>query len=126
MSKLESLVERGCHIAFPRVTAKGRPLAFHRIPDGEMLRAGTYGIQEPASHFPVVKPDLLLVPLLAVDPAGHRLGQGGGFYDRTIAALSVPAIGIGFAGQEISSLPAEAHDIALGFLLTEHGLKRFS
>jgi 5-formyltetrahydrofolate cyclo-ligase len=74
----------------------------------------------------VAKPDLLLVPLLAFDRAGHRLGYGGGFYDRTIALLKVPAFGIAHAGQEIPSLPAEAHDIALNGILTEHGLKRFS
>jgi 5-formyltetrahydrofolate cyclo-ligase len=119
---LEALVEHGVHIAFPRVAAKNQPLEFHRIPDGEMLRAGAYGIPEPAAHFPLVKPDLLLVPLLAFDARRHRLGYGGGFYDRTIAALGVPAIGIAYDGQQVSSLPAEAHDIALDGILTEHGL----
>ncbi len=125
---LEKLVERGCHIAFPRVVAKDRPLAFHRVPDGEMLRPGSYGIREPAEHFPTVKPDLLLVPLLAFDARRHRLGYGGGFYDRTIlelkkgAAPGGPAIGIAWAGQQVSSLPAGPHDIALDGILTENGL----
>jgi 5-formyltetrahydrofolate cyclo-ligase len=123
---LEKLVEMGAHIAFPRVAARGQPLEFHRIPDGEMLRAGAFGIQEPAAHFPVARPDLLLVPLLAFDRRGHRLGYGGGFYDRTIALLNVPAIGIAYSGQEIPSLPAQAHDIALNGILTENGLQRFS
>ncbi len=133
---LEQLVARGVHIAFPRVAAKGQPLEFHRIPDGEVLHPGTYGIREPAAHFPVVRPDLLLVPLLLFDGSGHRLGYGGGFYDRTIARLGVPAFGIAYAGQDISgpklsyngisSLPIEAHDMALSGILTEHGLKRFS
>ncbi len=63
----------------------------------------------------VLRPDLLLVPLLLFDGRGHRLGYGGGFYDRTIALLGVPAFGIAYAGQEVfqGSLPAEAHDIAL-------------
>jgi 5-formyltetrahydrofolate cyclo-ligase len=122
---LRALVERGHHVAFPRVIAKGARLAFHRVPDGEMLRTGAWGIQEPAAHFPLAEPDLLLVPLLAFDAAGHRLGYGGGFYDRTIAALKVPAFGIGFAAQEMASLPVEAHDMALSGILTEHGLKRF-
>ena len=119
---LEALVERGHHIAFPRVAAKNRPLEFHRIPDGEMLRAGAYGIQEPASHFPAVKPGLLLVPLLAFDARRHRLGTGGGFYDRTLELLNVPAIGIAYAGQQVSSLPAEPHDRTLDGILTERGL----
>jgi 5-formyltetrahydrofolate cyclo-ligase len=87
-----------------------------------MLRAGFSGIAEPAAHFPRVKPDLLLVPLLAFDARRHRLGYGGGFYDRTIAALNVPAIGIAYAGQQVSSLPAEPHDRTLDGILTEHGL----
>jgi 5-formyltetrahydrofolate cyclo-ligase len=119
---LAALVERGHHIAFPRVATKDAPLEFHRIPDGDMLRAGAYGIAEPAAHFPVVTPDLLLVPLLAFDARRHRLGYGGGFYDRTIAALNVPAIGIAYAGQQVSSLPAEPHDRTLDGILTEHGL----
>jgi 5-formyltetrahydrofolate cyclo-ligase len=123
---LQRLVRRGAHIAFPRVIAKGARLAFHRVPDGEMLRTGAWGIQEPAAHFPLAEPDLLLVPLLAFDANGHRLGYGGGFYDRTIAALQVPAIGVGFSAQEVASLPVEAHDMALSGILTEHGLKRFS
>jgi 5-formyltetrahydrofolate cyclo-ligase len=123
---LRALVERGAHVAFPRVVAKGAKLAFHRIPDGEMLRTGAWGIQEPAAHFPLVEPQLLLVPLLAFDGRGHRLGYGGGFYDRTIAALGVPAFGVGFAQQQLASLPVEAHDMALSGILTEHGLKRFS
>ncbi|MBV9548903.1 MAG: 5-formyltetrahydrofolate cyclo-ligase [Alphaproteobacteria bacterium] len=123
---LRALVKRGHHIAFPRVVAKGAKLAFHRVPDGEMLRTGAWGIQEPAAHFPVAEPDLLLVPLLAFDQGGHRLGYGGGFYDRTIAALKVPAFGIGFAGQVLASLPVEAHDMALDGILTENGLTRFS
>ena len=70
-------------------------------------------------------PNILLVPLLAFDNQGHRLGYGGGFYDRTIALLKVPAIGIAYAGQEVSALPAEDHDVRLDAVLTEAGLSRF-
>ncbi len=122
---LERLVGLGCHIAFPRVTAKNQPLEFHRVPDGEMLAPGTYGIQEPLEHWPRVVPGMLLVPLLAFDASGHRLGYGGGFYDRTLEKLDVPAIGIGYAGQEVTSLPHEAHDRTLDMILTEQGLRRF-
>jgi 5-formyltetrahydrofolate cyclo-ligase len=120
------LAQRGHPIVFPRVAARHTRLAYHRVPAGESLRTGAWGIQEPAPHFPQNEPELLLVPLLAYDMRGHRLGYGGGFYDRTIAALQVPAIGIAFAGQEIVSLPVEAHDIALNAILTESGLRRFS
>jgi 5-formyltetrahydrofolate cyclo-ligase len=67
---------------------------------------------------------MLLVPLLAFDAQGNRLGYGGGYYDRTLAALSVPAIGIAYAGQEVASLPHDAHDIALDAILTEQGIRR--
>lgn len=122
---LARLAELGCYIAFPRVAAKHLPLEFHRVPDGEMLAPGSYGIAEPLEHWPCATPGLLLVPLLAFDPAGHRLGYGGGFYDRTLERLNVPAIGIGYAGQEVASLPHEAHDRTLDMILTEQGLRHF-
>jgi len=122
---LERLVELGCHIAFPRVAGKGQPLEFHRVPDGEVLAPGVFGIHEPMDIWPRATPQLLLVPLLAFDLVGHRLGYGGGFYDRTIALLKVPAIGIAYAGQEVPALPADDHDMVLNGVLTENGLTRF-
>ncbi|HKX63877.1 MAG TPA: 5-formyltetrahydrofolate cyclo-ligase [Rhizomicrobium sp.] len=121
---LERLVELGCHIAYPRVAGKGLPLEFHRVPDGEVLAPGAFGIHEPLDSWPRVVPTHLLVPLLAFDARGHRLGTGGGFYDRTLERLTVPAIGIAYAGQEISSIPAEPHDRTLDAILTEQGLRR--
>jgi 5-formyltetrahydrofolate cyclo-ligase len=121
---LEKLVELGCHIAFPRVTGKGLPLEFHRVPDGEVLAPGAFGIHEPMDIWPRVVPQLLLVPLLAFDAQGHRLGYGGGFYDRTIALLKVPAIGIAYAGQQVPALPSDDHDMTLDAVLTENGLTR--
>jgi 5-formyltetrahydrofolate cyclo-ligase len=121
---LRGLVARGCHVAFPRIEGHGLPLRYHRVPDGEVMAPGAHGIHEPAAHWPRVTPDLLLVPLLAFDAAGHRLGYGGGFYDRTLALLKTPAIGIAHAAQEVPSLPHEAHDMALTAILTEKGLWR--
>ena len=122
---LARLAELGCHIAFPRVVAKGQALDFHRVPDGDALAPGAYGIHEPLEHWPRARPDLLLVPLLGFDAAGHRLGYGGGFYDRTLEALNVPAIGIAYAGQEAASIPHEAHDRTLDMVLTEQGIRQF-
>jgi len=122
---LERLVELGCHIAFPRVAGRGLPLEFHRVPDGEVLAPGAFGIHEPMDIWPRAVPQLLLVPLLAFDAQGHRLGYGGGFYDRTIALLRVPAIGIAYAGQQVPALPADGHDMILDGVLTESGLTRF-
>jgi 5-formyltetrahydrofolate cyclo-ligase len=122
---LERLVELGCHVAYPRVVGKGLPLEFHRVPDGEVLAPGAFGIHEPLDFWPRITPQVLLVPLLAFDAAGHRLGYGGGFYDRTIALLNVPAIGIAYVGQQTEALPAEAHDVRLNAVLTERGFTRF-
>ena len=123
---LERLVELGCHIAYPRVAGKGLALEFHRVPDGEVLAPGAFGIHEPLDTWPRATPAMLLVPLLAFDAAGHRLGYGGGFYDRTLALLNVPAIGIAYAGQEVASLPHLPHDRTLNMVLTEQGIRRFS
>jgi 5-formyltetrahydrofolate cyclo-ligase len=122
---LERLVELGCHIAYPRVVGKGQSLEFHRVPDGEVLSPGAFGIHEPLGIWPRVGPAVLLVPLLAFDPKGHRLGYGGGFYDRTMALLKVPAFGIAYAGQHVSTLPLENHDAVLDGVMTEHGLTKF-
>jgi len=123
---LEALARTGAHIAFPRVTAKDAPLEFHRVPDGEILHPGAFGIHEPLEHWPQVTPDILLLPLLAYDDHGYRLGYGGGYYDRSLAALpGVRAIGIAYAGQRMDFLPHDAHDYPLYAILTENGLTEF-
>jgi 5-formyltetrahydrofolate cyclo-ligase len=122
---LQALAAKGRHIAFPRIAAKGLPLDYHRIPDDRIMSPGAFGIHEPLEHWPRVRPDLLLVPLLAFDGRGHRLGYGGGFYDRTLALLNIPAIGIAYAGQEVASLPDEPHDRRLDMILTEQGIRAF-
>jgi len=123
---LQAMVRVGAHIAFPRVTAKDAALDFHLVPDGEILSPGRYGIHEPLAHWPKVEPALLLVPLLAYDGQGSRLGYGGGYYDRTLAAWpQVRAIGIAYHGQRMDTLPHEPHDRRLDAILTEQGLKEF-
>jgi 5-formyltetrahydrofolate cyclo-ligase len=62
----------------------------------------------------------VIVPLLAFDRRGHRLGYGKGYYDRLLAASQATTIGVGFAAQEIDALPAQAYDIALDYVITEH------
>ena len=123
---LQALAQAGVHIAFPRVTAKDRALEFHLVPEDEVLRPGAHGIHEPLEHWPRAVPELLLVPLLAFDDHGYRLGYGGGYYDRTLAALSrARAIGIAYAGQRMDFLPHDAHDYPLDAILTETGLTEF-
>jgi 5-formyltetrahydrofolate cyclo-ligase len=90
---------------------------------GEPLAAGVWGIRQPEAAAPEVAPDILIVPLLVFDRAGHRIGYGAGYYDMTIVALrarqAVTAIGLAFAAQEIAAVPATPHDAALDLVLTE-------
>jgi 5-formyltetrahydrofolate cyclo-ligase len=127
---LKMLALQHCAIAFPRVVAKGDPLAFHRWKPGREMMAGAYGIPEPLKDWPLAYPHILLVPLLAFDQAGHRLGYGGGFYDRTLDFLransTVRAIGVAYAGQEVEALPREDHDHPLDAVLTEQGVRTFA
>ena len=89
---------------------------------GGALRAGPMGISEPISG-DELRPDILLVPLLAFDRAGRRLGYGGGYYDRTLAALpGAKAIGIAYAGQEMPEVPAGPQDFRLPLIATEAGV----
>ena len=81
------------------------------------------GLQAPSIDQPVVEPDLVVVPLLAFDRQGRRLGQGGGYYDRALQALKargqVYVLGLAYSGQETANLPHEPHDQALDAILTE-------
>lgn len=113
--------------AFPRVVAKDEPLVFHHWKPGGVLAPGAFGVPEPAEEWPVARPRYLLVPLLAFDSEGFRLGYGGGFYDRTLEVLGpgTTAIGVAYAGQEVVQLPREAHDRPLDMVISELGVRRF-
>jgi 5-formyltetrahydrofolate cyclo-ligase len=107
---------------------KTRPLQFRRWSPGDPLRTVQWGIREPAEAAPVVEPDVLLVPLLAFDRGGHRLGYGGGYYDRTLRALRsrrpVTAVGLAFAEQEVDAVPHLDYDERLDWVLTPLGAIR--
>jgi len=126
---LRKLATTNCSFAFPRVAAKKQPLAFHHWQAGRELVKSAFGVLEPAADWPLAYPGILLVPMLAFDADGYRLGYGGGFYDMTLAALRargpVRAIGVAFAGQEVDALPREAHDQKLDAILTENGVRPF-
>jgi 5-formyltetrahydrofolate cyclo-ligase len=106
-----------------------RTLVFRRWWQGMALVPGRYGIPVPPLDSPVILPDILLVPLLAFDRRGHRLGYGGGYYDTTLATLrangTVKAIGLAYAAQEVDRLPAEAWDQAVDCVATERELMEF-
>jgi 5-formyltetrahydrofolate cyclo-ligase len=120
---LRKLADAGARLALPVVDGRGKPLIMRAWGLGEPLAAGVWGIREPPPAAPQVAPDILIVPLLAFDRAGHRIGYGAGYYDMTIAGLreqkAVVAIGIAFADQEIAAVPATPHDAPLDLVLTE-------
>ena len=117
-----ALAGLGYRVAVPVVEAPDRPLAFRTwAPDGATER-GPFGVEAPVGGEPA-RPDVLLVPLLAFDAQGHRLGYGGGFYDRTIAALrsggGVQALGFAYAAQQVPAVPIGETDMRLDAIVTE-------
>lgn len=109
--------------ALPAVLERDRPLIFREWNPGDPMEPDALGIPGPATSARVVDPDVIFAPVLAFDRNGGRLGQGGGFYDRTIAALRqtkrVFVIGVAFSGQELSNVPMTEHDERLDAILTE-------
>jgi 5-formyltetrahydrofolate cyclo-ligase len=120
---MRKLAGCGARLALPAVAGRGKPLTMRAFVFGQRLVAGTWGIREPATDAAEVFPDILLVPLLAFDRGGERIGYGAGYYDLTIAHLrarkTVIACGLGFAVQEIPSVPTTARDARLDLVLTE-------
>ena len=122
-----ALAARGHALALPVVAAKKSPLVFRRWREGDPLIVHIFGMHEPAAAAPEIVPDVLLIPLLAFDAQGTRLGYGGGFYDRTLASLKTKrAIGIAYAGQEVDELPCHDHDHPLDAVVTEKGVRTFT
>lgn len=127
---LQALVRHGHPVALPVVVARDAPLAFRAWQPGLALEPGVLGIPVPPASSPLVVPDVLLVPLIAFDALGRRLGQGGGYYDRTLARRraegpAVVALGLAFAVQEVPEVPEEAFDERLDGIITEAGLRWF-
>ncbi|MDP2620848.1 MAG: 5-formyltetrahydrofolate cyclo-ligase [Hyphomicrobiales bacterium] len=119
------LAKAGHATALPVIAKRGERLIFRRWAPGEPLADGRAGIPIPPEDAPVVEPEVLLVPLLAFDREGYRLGYGGGYYDRTLTALRrqgpILAIGLAFAVQEIPAGPRLDYDARLDWVLTEEG-----
>lgn len=120
---MKAAAQRG-PVCVPVIDGPGLPLRFARWTPDVALVKGPFGAAIPAEP-DFVDPDVLIVPLLAFDRAGNRLGYGGGYYDRTLAALRATAprtaIGFAFAAQEAASLPLESTDQPLNLIVTEAG-----
>ena len=120
---LQKFAEAGGRLALPAIAWRGKPLIMRAWEFGAPLDRGQWGIREPKPDAPEVEPDILLVPLLAFDRAGYRLGYGAGYYDMTIHRLRalkpVTAVGIAFAAQEVPKIPTTPRDERLDLVLTE-------
>ena len=122
---LHALHARGNPILLPVTPPRGQPLTFRHWRPGDALQPERFGTSRPIGEPGV--PDVLLVPLLAWDGQGRRLGYGGGYYDRTLAALpGRRAIGCAYAAQRVPEVPAGLHDMPLDAVATEKGLTWFS
>lgn len=120
---MRKLSGQGARLALPAILGRGKSLLFRAWVPGDRLTMGPLGILEPSPAMAELIPDIMLVPLAAFDRLGHRIGYGAGHYDFTLAHLRkvkpITAIGLAFAAQEIKTVPALAHDVALDYVLTE-------
>jgi 5-formyltetrahydrofolate cyclo-ligase len=126
LALLEKLAAAGIKTALPVTGRLGTPLVFRLWRYGEPTVKGKMAIEEPLRGAPEAAPDLLFVPLAAFDRAGHRIGYGAGFYDRSLAQLRAKKIiwaaGLAYASQEFPVVPHDAHDESLDYVLTEREL----
>lgn len=122
------LAADGHRLALPVMQGKGKPLLFRAWAPGDAMNEGVWGIREPRDDKPLLAPDVFLVPLLAFDRRGWRLGYGGGFYDRTLreARRMRPVVAVGFAldEQEVDAVPHLDYDERLDWVLTPSGPRR--
>lgn len=117
---MTSALARETRLALPRVTAESGSLLFHAWSLRDALVPGAFGIEEPRPDAPRVQPDVVLLPLIGFDRQGGRLGQGGGYYDRTLAAMpDAQRVGLAWSVQEVDAVPRKPWDIPLDAVLTE-------
>ena len=126
LSALRAHLASGASVALPVITKKNHPLEFRLWTPGAAMKIGVYDIPYPADGAAVL-PDTLLVPMVGFDAAGYRLGYGGGYYDRTAAALAPRPrlVGIAFESAQLSSIQPLPHDIPMDCIITEQATRRF-
>ncbi len=119
------LLRAGRTVIAPRVHTSNNTLAHYALSHFDALAPGASGILEPSAEHGAVRCDdlstidLILVPGLAFDRPGNRLGYGGGYYDRLLAEIDAPKVGLAFAVQIVADLPIEPHDCRVDFIVTE-------
>lgn len=130
-TEIDPLAAMAAHqgaVGVPVIMGKGQALRFREWSPGCAMVAGEFGALVPEDGAWVV-PEVLIVPLVAFDARGYRLGYGGGFYDRTLEGLRalrpVLAVGFAFSGQEMAEVPIDPTDQRLDMMVTEQGVVRF-
>lgn len=128
-SACAQLAARGHQLCLPVVMGRGKPLAFRRWQPEDPLIKAHHGVHVPREEQPLLEPDFLLVPLLAFDDKGRRLGYGAGYYDYTIQAIRARRadaffMGVAYGAQQMPEVPAGAHDEPLNAVVTERGVMR--
>ncbi len=128
-SAFEKALGMGISAAFPR-SEKNGAMTFHKIESLSALKEGRFGVPEPDENAPLIEKgslsstDICLVPALAYDTCGYRLGYGGGYYDRYLADFKGIKIGIAFDASIVSSLPREKNDIKVDYIITESRVEK--
>lgn len=128
---MERLAAAGLEVVLPVVAGQGQVLLFRVWKPEDQLEDGPFGTSHPATRAAVRIPDVVLLPLVAFDQAGHRLGYGAGYYDRTLAALrgggdDVLAVGLAYDEQEIDQVPADIHDQVMDAVVTDRRVLWFN
>lgn len=123
---LADLIDAHHKVVLPCVVGKNTPLLFREWTIGDPLVEDGFGTMAPADDAPEHIPDILLVPMLAFDKAGYRLGYGGGFYDRTLEKIrlmkKIIAVGVAYGEQQIDEVPRDGHDQPLDLIVTDEGI----
>lgn len=128
---LEKLRENGSKIALPVIDEDSKILKFLECSPDTPLIAGRYGIFCPQPHLPEIIPDVVIIPLVAFDNKGYRIGYGGGYYDATISHLrainkNIRIIGAAYAMQQVEKIEPEPHDEKMDMVVTEEEIIRFA
>ena len=128
MDPMAAMMAHQGPVCVPVIVGKGQALKFREWTPGCAMEMGAFGAEIPADGA-WIEPEVLIVPLIAFDDQGFRLGYGGGFYDRTLQALrarrATLAVGFGFAAQEMPQVPIDETDQKLDLMVTETGVRRF-
>lgn len=116
------LIEKNINICLPKINSQSKEINFFKFSTGTKLIKNKYNILEPEVTNEIIFPKLVLVPLLAFDESGFRLGYGGGFYDKYFSSQEekdIIKVGLGFSFQKANQIPIESHDQKLDWILTE-------